>query len=216
MAPHNAYRCAGDDKWVTIAVANDEEWARLVEAIGEPQWTNDPKFSDALARYKHQDELDQLVEEWTRSREQWEITRTLQAAGVACGPVLNAKDLLLDPHLKERGFYRLQTMPPEAEGVGTRPYVGMPWRLSKAEPELRMSCPTLGRDNDYIFRELLGLSSNEVEELAREGSTSTDPLPGQTRPMAPLNIEAQLRNGDLAGYDPDYKSILGLPVDESN
>ncbi len=211
LAPHGAYRCRGEDNWVTIAVASDDDWARLRRALGGPGWTGDAKFADAVSRYKNQDELDRKIGEWTITLDPWEVTALLQAQGIASGPVLTAKDLLLDPHLKARGFYQLQTMPPEAEGVGTRPYVGMPWQLSKAPTELRMSCPTLGRDNDHIYRELLGLSDEDIEELTADGIISTEPLPGQTRPMPPLDIESQLRDGDIAGYDPNYKEILGLP-----
>ena len=61
MAPHGAYPCKGEDKWVAIAVANDEEWKALCRVMGNPEWCKDEKFSDQFNRWQNQDELNKLI-----------------------------------------------------------------------------------------------------------------------------------------------------------
>jgi benzylsuccinate CoA-transferase BbsF subunit len=83
MAPHNCYRCRGDDKWVSIVIANDEEWEAFCNALGNPEWTEDVRFSDAYSRWQNQNELDQLIEQWTVTQTAYEVMEELQQAGIA-------------------------------------------------------------------------------------------------------------------------------------
>ncbi|GAF86857.1 unnamed protein product, partial [marine sediment metagenome] len=105
MAPHNCYRCL-DGKWVTIAIATEEEWKAFCSAIGDPDWTKDHRFSDAYGRQRNQAELDKHVEEWTINYTPYQVMRILQKAGVAAFPSVNSKDLSADRHLKERGVFQ--------------------------------------------------------------------------------------------------------------
>ncbi len=107
MAPHAVYPCAGDDRWIAICVRDEGEWQRLCRVMDRPKWRCDSRFHDAPSRCRHQDELDELIAEWTRERDATQIMQVLQAAGIPAGVVQSAKDLLLDPHLRERGFYQL-------------------------------------------------------------------------------------------------------------
>ena len=175
MAPHGYYRCKGDDLWVGIALASDEEWERFCEVMGNPPWTKEEQFTDKLSRWHHQDELDKLVEEWTAQHEHYEIMNLLQKAGVAAGAVLTSAELLTDPHLKERGVY--QTV--ERAEVGTHPYYipAAPMRLSNASFGIRKPAPLVGEDNEYILGGLLGLSKEELQSLEEEqviGATVTE------------------------------------------
>ena len=64
-APHGAYRCAGEDRWIAIACFTDEEWRALARVAGHPEWTRDPRFDSLAARLAHQDDLDAVVGAWT-------------------------------------------------------------------------------------------------------------------------------------------------------
>ena len=172
MAPHGCYRCKGNDKWIVITVSSDEEWHQFRTAIGNPLWTTEEKFSDVLNRWKNQDELDKLIEEWTVQHDHYEAMQILQSAGVPAGAVLTNKELLLDPHLKNRNFYTLITHPE----VGTRPLAGMSFKLSKTPGNIRRSAPCLGEHNEYVFGELLGMSTKDMEQLAEEGIIGTEPI----------------------------------------
>jgi len=164
VAPHNCFRCKGDDEWVAIAVTNDDEWAALCKAIGNPEWTGDERFSDSLNRSENQDELEGLVEEWTRRHTPNEVTEILQKAGVPCGPSVSIKELVEDPHLNERGYF----VAPEHPVAGKMTLEGMPWKSSVNQPDFRYA-PLLGQDNYYVFHDLLGMSDEEFARLVGEG-----------------------------------------------
>ena len=171
MAPHGCYRCQGEDKWVVIAIPSDAAWRRFCQAVGDPSWAEDARFSDVLGRYKHQDELDRLIESWTQKHEHYEVMRILQGAGIPAGPVLDGKELVEEPHLNERGLYEKVTHPE----TGTHPYIGMYARFSRTPGSIRMPAPCLGEHNHYVYGELLGLSSEEMTELEKDGIIGTRP-----------------------------------------
>jgi crotonobetainyl-CoA:carnitine CoA-transferase CaiB-like acyl-CoA transferase len=175
MAPHGSYRCKGEDQWVTIAISSDAVWHRFCEAVGQPSWAEDDRFSDTLSRYQNQKELDGLIEEWTSKRDHYEIMHILQQADIPAGPVLDAKELVEDPHLNERGFFETVTHPE----AGAHPYIGMYAKLSKTPGYIRKPAPCLGEDNRYVFEELLGLSQEEMDELEQQGIIGTDPVEEQ-------------------------------------
>jgi benzylsuccinate CoA-transferase BbsF subunit len=165
MAPHNAYRCAGGDlKWVTIAVAGDEEWEALCGAMGNPEWSKDDKFSDSLSRWNNQEELDGHIEEWTMGYTQYEVTEMLQKVGVAAFPCLSNRGLVEDPHLNDRGFF-YEIDHPE---IGKRKYDGLLWKMSKTPGKIRHRAPLVGEHNNYVFGELLGLPQDEIDRLVEE------------------------------------------------
>ncbi len=164
VAPHNCYRCEGDDKWVTIEVKN-EQWPAFCQALGEPEWCHDAKFADLLTRVAHRDELDQHVTAWTKQHTVEDVVRTLQSQGIASGPSADLEDLTTDESLYERGSL-VRVVHPE---VGLRIGPGLPWQMSKVVP-IHKSAPLLGQDDHYVFCDLLGMSEDEVANLAAEGA----------------------------------------------
>lgn len=164
MAPHNVYRCEGDDKWVSIAVKTDEEWKALCHATGHPEWMEDQRFSDRYLRWKHRGELDQLIAGWTKGFTHREVMKVLQKAGVAAAPSYSAEDLLTDEHLLERGkFITVENL----EGKQLLTF-GMPWNFSHTPLKVYKKAPNIGENNGYIFGELLGLSPEDVARLQQE------------------------------------------------
>lgn len=166
MAPHGCYHCQGEDKWVAIAVSNEEEWKAFCQAIGEPAWTKDDKFADGYSRWTNQEELDKLVNSWTKDYTHYEVMEILQRAGVAAGPSVNVEELVNDRQLHQRGFFvELDHPNPEVEkGLNSR----APWRLSALPDIVYQRAPRIGEHNDYVFRELLGLSEEEIARLTEE------------------------------------------------
>jgi len=170
-APHGCYRCRGDDRWVCIAVFNEEEWQGLCRALGNPAWAKDPRFADALSRHHNQDELDRHLEEWTREHDHYAIMYALQKEGVPAGPVIDDRDAFNDPHLRDRGSFQQLTHP----DCGTHLYPGLAWKASKTPNSIRTPPCCLGEHNDYVYREVLGVSPAEYEELVREGHVGQEP-----------------------------------------
>jgi len=163
MAPHNCYRCRGEDKWVSIAVATDEEWKALCRRMGMPELACDVRFSEGHARWQNQDELDGIITAWTVDLSPYEVMKTLQEAGVAAVPSRNCEELFSDEHFRERGFVR-EIQHPER---GSQVVTGPPWNLSEATTRLG-AAPLMGQHNDYVFRELLGMSQGELDRLKEE------------------------------------------------
>ena len=163
-APHGCYRCKGEDSWVVIAVSTDEEWQSFCRVIGNPPWAHGGKFTDQLCRWKNQDELDGFIEAWTVQRDHYDVMRILQNAGVACGPVLNGREVLNDPHLNSRSFF-VNISHPEA---GTHPYAGVPIRLSESPASFRLPAPCLGEHNRDVLGGMLRLTDAEIASLVEK------------------------------------------------
>jgi benzylsuccinate CoA-transferase BbsF subunit len=164
MSPHNCFRCAGEDEWVTIACGTDEEWQALCQAIGQPQLATDARFLTVQDRKANEDELDQLLTAWTAQRSKWEVTHTLQAEDVAVFPSMSSKDLAEDPHLNERGFFARLPHPE----VGVRTHTGIPWLLAQSPHGVRAPAPLLGQDTDWVMRDLLGYADQEIARLKEQ------------------------------------------------
>ncbi len=161
MAPHGVFPCSGEDRWVSIACGSDGEWRALCGAMRRSDLADDQRFSTVAGRKSNEDELERIVEDWTSKRDPFEITRLCQAAGVAAFPPLMNRELADDPHLEARRFF-VEKEHPE---IGIRKHAGIPWRMSGTPCEVRRSAPTVGQDNDYVFGELLGLSSLQIADL---------------------------------------------------
>ena len=158
-APHGVFRCAGDDRWISIAVFTDEEWRGLVEAMEHPDWAL--AFAESASRRRDIDVLHEKLSKWTQGFDDYELAKRLQEHGVAAAPVLNVADLLNDPHHKERGTFIEVTHPLGFKETIYGAYV----KTTGASPRVTPG-PVMGRDNEHVFRELMGISAARYRELA--------------------------------------------------
>ena len=169
-ALQGCYPCRGEDRWIVITLADDRHWEALRRALGDPEWARLPEFQDHAGRYRNHDALDRHISDWTREREHREAMRVLQEARVPAGAVLDARDAVEDPHLGARGFYQEAT----TADTGTYRYPSAPFRLSETPARVRRGPVMLGQDNEYVYKEVLGLSDDEYAELVREGHIGTE------------------------------------------
>ena len=166
-APHGAYRCLGDDRWLAITVFTDDEWDAFTAAIGSPGWASDQRFANAESRLIHVDALDKMVESWTVEQNAEEAMHLLQAAGVAAGVVQTGEDLAEnDPHLRERGLFQKV---PDAAGV-LRTIERAPYKLSRTPGSVTRGAPEFGADQDFVLSEILGVDDDELAEMAIAGA----------------------------------------------
>lgn len=168
-APHGAYPCRGTDEWIAIAVQNDDQWRALAAVIGLPEWTRDPRFATASARKANEDELDRLLADATRNEDRYDLMDRLQSRKVPAGVVQKSSDRAeRDPQLKHRGYF---VQLPHSE-IGTWPVEGFPARFSNLTADVGgrpgRAAPVMGEDNDYVYREILGLSSEEIARLKED------------------------------------------------
>ena len=151
--PNGVYRCAGDDRWVALSVWTDDEWARLRDVLGHPEWSRDDP------------DLDRCIGEWTQPRERDEVVGELRRAGIRTAPVATIAELAADTQLAHRGFWRATTHPV----LGTVIAMAPPFTLSATPAVLERAGPTLGADNDAVWRDVGELDESEYRALASEG-----------------------------------------------
>ena len=164
MAPHNVYRCRGEDNWIAVAISGDEEWEGLCNAIDRPDLKSDTRFADNPSRYRNQEELDGIISEWAGLQNDYEAMHLLQANGVPTTAVLNNEQMINDPHLRERGFC-VEDDHPE---TGKRTISGYSWHLSRTPGSVRAHAPLLGQHNHEIFGGLLGMGDEEIKDLTEK------------------------------------------------
>ena len=169
-AIQGCYRCQGEDRWVNITINSDEEWEGFCRALGDTSWCQDEKFSDAVSRYKNLDELDKLIEEWTSQHDDYEVMYLLQSEGVPAGPVMNERDVYSDPHVKEREFFQELTQ----ADCGTHLYPGIAWRMNKTPNKIRKPPCLFGEHNEYVYKQVIGVSDEEYAELEKAGHIGMD------------------------------------------
>ena len=171
FAPHNAYQCAGEDRWVTISVTSDAQWRSLAETVGGAGLADDTRFATGEERLSHREELDRVLAEWTASRDPYEISHQLQGAGVPASPVMRGPDLLEDPHYKVRGTF----VEVDHAQVGPKMYPGIPFKMSATPGEVQWPAPALGEHNRYVYGNVLGLSHEQIEGLEERGVIGARP-----------------------------------------
>ena len=161
MVPYGNYPCAGDDQWISIAVANDDEWQGLLTAMGSPGWAEDQRFASQYRRQRHRRELDALLSQWTTRHEPNSLTGLLQDHGVAAAPVLSAEERLFHPHFMERGLYSDIDHP----ALGAEPIFNLMWGLNKTPSSVRRHAPLMGEHNRQVLCGTLGLTESALTEL---------------------------------------------------
>ncbi len=165
MAPHGVFRCAGEQRWVSIAIRDDAEWARFAESIGRPELATDERYHSLAARQINEEQLETIITEWTGARSPEEITRMLQQAGIPAFPSYSSKDIAEDAHLNDAGFF-VRLNHPE---VGVRQHIGIPWHMTGTPGAVRRPAPCLGEQTDYVMAELLKYPADAVRQLREDG-----------------------------------------------
>ena len=161
-APHSVLPCRGDDRWISIAVHTEAEWAGLVAAMGAPEWAGGEPFTTMAGRIANIDALHAYLAGWTAQYDDRVLADLLQQHGVAAAPVLNVGDLLVDPHYAAR-----ETFVEVEHPLGFRETIyGAYVKMSRTMPVVRPG-PAIGQDNDHAFREVLGLSEERYRDLVQ-------------------------------------------------
>ncbi len=170
-APHGVYPCKGEDRWIAIAVTTDEEWENFCLVIGGPKWTRDPMFATLTGRKENEDKLDGLVGEWTVHHTPEEIMTWMQAKGVPAGVAQTMEDLHNhDPQLKSREFF----VPLHHTEMETHSYYNEAARFSKTPVQLTKAAPCLGEDNEFVLKEVLGMTDDDIADLLINGVITTE------------------------------------------
>jgi crotonobetainyl-CoA:carnitine CoA-transferase CaiB-like acyl-CoA transferase len=150
-------------------VQTDAQWEALVAEIGAPDWARDSRFHTAAKRKAHEDDLDRLLAACTASEDRYELMNRLQKRGVPAGVVQKADDRFTrDLQLQERGYF----VPLPQSEIGTWPVEGFPAKCQNMLVDVGglpgRGAPCMGEDNDSVYRDLLGLTPEEIATLRED------------------------------------------------
>jgi benzylsuccinate CoA-transferase BbsF subunit len=159
-APYGVFPCAGEDRWISLAVADDASWHGLKAAMEQPGWAESAAFASCEGRVAHIEALHAELARFTSDFDDYELAERLQGFGVAAAPVLNVADLLGNPHYQARKtFIEIEHPLGFAETV-----YGNYVKTTRAEPAYAPG-PAMGQDNERVFRGLLGISEARYREF---------------------------------------------------
>ena len=150
IAPSNTYICA-DGKYIVIAANSDGIFKRFMEAIGRTDLAEDPNLSNNQGRAQQAEQLDQIIEMWTKLHTQKEVQRILDEAGVPVGPIYSIEDIVNDEQFQARDMLQTVTIPTGEEVL----VPGIVPKLSETPGSIEWIGPNLGQHNEEIIGHIL-------------------------------------------------------------
>ena len=164
IAPSNVYSCT--DGEYMIGANKDSLWRRLAEAMGRPEFGDDPRYATHLARGTNQLELDELINAWTRTLTVDALDALMTQCSIPAGRVYRAPEMIADPHFQAREAI----IDVETERYGTLKMQNAFPKLSVTPSSVRHPAPSkVGQHNEDVFGELLGMSAHDIEALQAAG-----------------------------------------------
>ena len=179
-APHGIYRCAGDDAWLALTVADAAQWLALCGVIARNDLAADPALTQAAGRRAQHERIDAAIGAWAAVQDADAAMQALQAAGVAAAVARPMAQVLQDPHLRARGFWQQV----ERAHVGTYTANTAWFRSGTAPTPTRSVSPTLGQHTDAVLARVLGLDAAQLADLAQRGITGQDARPKGSKDAA--------------------------------
>ena len=159
IVPYQTFQTS--DGWIIVAVGNDGQFRKFVEAGGRPELADDERFATNPARVRHRETLVPIVAEMVKTRTKDAWIDALEAAGVPCGPINNLAEVFDNEQVVARG---LKVELPHPCGAPVK-LVGNPVKMSETPPEARTAPPLLGAQTDDVLRTLLGYSDGDIAAL---------------------------------------------------
>ena len=152
------------DRWIAFGIFNEDQWRALVDAMGSPAWATDAKFATFDARKQNEDDLEAHITDWTRDKAPHDVMALLQSKGIPAGVVQNSRDVTEDEHIQAREYLEYLDHPE----TGVMAYDGNPFKMSKTPGRLTMPAPTIGQHNEYVCKDILNMTDDEIAEALIE------------------------------------------------
>lgn len=164
-SPHEVFRCQGQDRWIAIAVDDDQQFRALASVVGIPELGTDRRFCTLASRRLHENVLEDLIEAWTSTRDPDAAVTALQQAGVPAEKVLRVDEVVGSDVLGRRNFFTHLEHPE----FGVRALAGVPFFGSRSPIGVTSPAPTLGEHTRAVLTEVLLMTAEEVDELIAQG-----------------------------------------------
>ena len=163
-APHNNFP-SKNGRWVAIGCSSDQLFRKLIMAMGRPELADDPRFASNPLRVEHREVIEQIVAGWTETIPADELVATLVSSGVPASLIYTIEDAFADRHYWDREtIVRVKT-----DDIGELATRGVAPRLTRTPGRIGRPGGALGRDNEEVYFDLLGLTPEELAELSRAG-----------------------------------------------
>ena len=166
LAPFGCFPCRHDDTWIVIACETDAHWQNLATAMADPSLASDPRFADLAGRRANRDAIDHEISEWTRAFTPHQLLFMLQRAGVPAGIAMSGEQVYYDVHLRSRNHI----VDVEHSPWGQLSHQGLPGIPALSQASAARKAPWLGDDNEYVFKQVLGLSDQEIADGQEKGT----------------------------------------------
>jgi crotonobetainyl-CoA:carnitine CoA-transferase CaiB-like acyl-CoA transferase len=202
------YPCQGDDNWIAISLRNEDEWRAFCEATGNTSWLSDDRFATMEDRVAHHDELDALIEEWTRGQDKLQAMDLLQHNGVPAGAALTSRDIFQNEQLIARHFFDEVQMPEFGQILIQRYF---PARIDGHGYPARGRAPSLGEHTDEVLRDVLGYDDAKLAALREAGVTTGDPqnwTAPEAREILIQPIHTFEEAGSILGVDDKFRDVI--------
>ncbi|MBY4833918.1 CaiB/BaiF CoA transferase family protein [Burkholderia dolosa] len=159
IVPYQTFQTS--DGWIIVAVGNDGQFRKFVEAGGRPELADDARFSTNPSRVRHRDTLVPILAEMVKVRSKAEWIDALEAAGVPCGPINDLAEVFDNEQVVARG---MQVSLPHPCGADVK-LVRNPIRMSATPPDARSAPPLLGEQTEAVLRDMLGYDDERIAAL---------------------------------------------------
>jgi crotonobetainyl-CoA:carnitine CoA-transferase CaiB-like acyl-CoA transferase len=162
FAPYGVFPALGEDRWIAIACCSDVAFAALTQHLDVAEAADDERFATTIARLRHRTEVNELIAGRTRHYAAEDLASALQAHGVMAAALAHQQEMHTDEHLAARNYFTPITHP----AAGTHLYPGPLGRLAHTAggPPFRPA-PTLGQHNEYVYKDIIGLSDQDYRKL---------------------------------------------------
>jgi benzylsuccinate CoA-transferase BbsF subunit len=169
-SPQGVFQCKGDDRWLALSAMSEDDWMKFCKAIGNPALAKQKEFATLADRKQNEDKLEEIVTAWTVQHTNQEAEDILVKAGVPAHIVSRPSDIYRDKQLEARNYFT----PLKHEAMGVQKFEPQSgFILSKTPRQIKTPSPMLGQHNEYVFKELLGMSDDEIAEHIIDGSITT-------------------------------------------
>jgi crotonobetainyl-CoA:carnitine CoA-transferase CaiB-like acyl-CoA transferase len=162
--PHGAYPCQ-NNQWITLSCWSDDEFKALTILMGKPDFALDQRFSNSILRKKNEKTLNDVISTWTNKYEAVTLAQKLQENGICAYPVNTVADVFSDPQISELEIWRWREHPE----IGLQAYMFPPFDLCDTPGDIYRYAPLFGGDNDFVFRDLIGLADEEMVQYRQQG-----------------------------------------------
>jgi len=165
FAPHGTFAAGGEERWLTLAARDEDEWQALCGVIDREDWAGDAALAGPVQRRARSEEIHAVIADWCAEQDRDAAVEALSAAGVPAAAILELEERNEHPHFAARGL----TLQHDFEDFDACRIYATPWLLSETPAALIRKTPALGEHNDRVFRERLGLGDDEIERLKADG-----------------------------------------------